>query len=416
MVKKIIDVFPPKKTKYIKKFEKEIETKISSRPKFEFPKFNFKSFFLFAVILFFSLLISVSFKFSKAEIKIWPATEELKLTEKLVVDTKVNKVDLKNKIIPGKIFESEETFSEEFSATGKILKKAQGTIRLFNEYTTQDEIWLAGTRFVSSEGKLFKSKDKISIPGAKIENGKVKASYVDVPVEAAEGGAEYNIGPSEFSIVALKGTPKYFKYYGKSFEAMKGGGEFSKVEKEDLEKAEKSLIEIAKSKAIEILKSKIPAEFLIPENSFTIEVLEKNSTAKEGDEIEKFNFQVKIKIKSIAFLKEDLSNFAKDYISSQLTPGKVAYFPSLKLDPKTEIFNFDLGKTTLYLEMASKAYNTIDLSSLKKGLAGKNIKEVNSFLLSQPEFSKVQINIFPFWLKSIPKDIDKIEIFYPLID
>lgn len=430
MAKKVIDIIPLKKRfedkkKEIKKLEikaKEPALEIEAKklqlklPEFRFFKFSLKFLLSFLAILFLLSIVLLSFKFSKAETKIWPKTEELKLSEKLVVDTKIDKVDVKNRVIPGKIFESEEIFSEEFSSTGKILKKAQGTIRLFNEYKTEDEIWLAGTRFVSSDGKLFKSKDKILVPGAKIEGGKIKASYVDVPVEAAEGGADYNIGPSDFSIVAFKGTPRYFKYYGKSFEPMKGGGEFPKVQKEDLENAEKSLIELAKNKAIEIFKNKIPAGFEIPEKAFSVEVLEKNSTAKEGEEVEKFNFQVKLKIKSIAFSKEDLSNFAKEYTLLNLPNQKEIYFPSLKLDPKTEILNFELGKVTVSLDISIKTYSLIDEVYLKKGLAGKNLSEAKTFLLNQPEFSKVQINIFPFWSKRIPENINQIEIFYPLID
>lgn len=414
MSQKVFDIFPKKAEQ--KKKETKSKKLIPKFLEFKPLKISPKFFFFFSSILIFFFLFLLSFKFSKAEIKIWPKTEKINLNEKLVIDTKADKFDLKNKILPGKILEGEETFSEDFLATGKILKKAHGTIRLFNEYTTQNEIWKEGTRFVSSEGKLFKSKDKISVPGAKIEGGKIKASYVDVPVEAAEGGAEYNIGPSDFSIVALKGTPRYFKYYGKSFEPMKGGGEFPKLKKEDLENAEKSLLEKAKSKAKDIFESKIPEGFSILQDSASVEVLEKNSSAKEGDEVEKFNFQVKLKIKSIAFSKEEILNFAKNFISLHLADGKGAYFPSLKLDFKTEILNLDLGKATISLNMECETYPTLDILNLKKGLAGKNLKEVNSFLLAQEEFAKVKINLFPFWVKKFPENINQIDISYPLLD
>lgn len=415
MGRKLVDIHFPKELKYFKEIKKE--EKIGEiGPKLKFPKFNFKKFSFFSLVLAFLIFIFLSFKFSKAEIKIWPKTEELEYTEKVIVDTKASGIDIKNKVIPGKIFASEEIFSGEFSATGKVLKKAEGVIRLFNEYTTQDEVWREGTRFVSSEGKLFKSKDKIFVPGAKIENGKIKASYVDVPVEAAEGGKEYNIGPSEFSIVAFKGTPKYFKYYGKSFEPMKGGGEYRVVMKEDLENAEKSLIEKAKNDVKEILKNKIGEDFLFPENAILVEVLEKNPGAKEGDEVEKFNFQIKAKIKVIAFSKQELLDFSKEYISSQLKEKMEAFFPSLKSDFKAEVSNFDLGKMTLSLKMKVKAYPSLDLLSLKKSLADKDLNEAKSFLLAQPEFSRVKIEIFPFWVKKIPENINQIEISYPLID
>jgi hypothetical protein len=373
MTQKVIDIIPPKKFKEKKKALEFVEKKKVEIPKKEFgfkeklPKFPVKKGIIFATFLILaSIFILLSFKFSKAEIKIWPKTEDLKLNEKLIVDTKAGSIDSKNKIIPGKIFEFEETFSDDFPASGEVLKKAEGIIRLFNEYNTQDEVWKEGTRFVSSDGKLFKSKDKISVPGAKIKDGKIEASFVDVPVIADKGGEEYNIGPSDFSIVAFKGTPRYFKYYGKSFQPMKGGGKSYQVTKEDLEKAERTLIERGKEKAKEILKEKIPTDFSFSDDAIEIEVLEKNSSVKEGEEVEKFNFKVKVKIKTIAFSKNDILNFIKDYVLSQVPEKKGISLENLKFDYKTELANFDLGKINLSFNVSTKIYSTIDPLQLKK--------------------------------------------------
>jgi hypothetical protein len=421
MPKKVFDILPPKKEKILiaKKEVPGLKERIRPKihfPKITFPKISFRKFiFSFLILLLVSALI-FSFKFSRAEIKIWPEVEEVNFVEIVTVDTKAENLDLNKKTIPGKFFETEETFSNSFNSSGKILKKAEGTIRLFNEYTTKDEIWKEGTRFVSSDGKLFKSKDKIYVPGAKIKNGKIEASFVDVPVIAAEGGSQYNIGPSDFSVVAFKGSPRYFKYYGKSFGPMKGGGEFQVVAKEDLERAEKELINLATQKTKEILGKKIGNGFSFSEDVIEISVLEKNSSAKEGDEKEKFDFQIKVKIKTIIFSKDDLSNFAKDYLASKIQPEKEFYQPSLKIDLKGEVKNFELGKAGFQMRISGKVYPKIDPLSIKKAIAGKSLEETKFFLLNQKEISKSKIEIYPFWIKKIPDDIKRIEILYPLVD
>jgi hypothetical protein len=197
---------------------------------------------------------------------------------------------------------------------------------------------------------------------------------------------------------------------------MKGGGKSYQVTKEDLEKAERTLIERGKEKAKEILKEKIPTDFSFSDDAIEIEVLEKNSSVKEGEEVEKFNFKVKVKIKTIAFSKNDISNFIKDYVLSQVPEKKGISLENLKFDYKTELANFDLGKINLSFNVSTKIYSTIDPFQLKKGLAGKEIKEAKTFLLNQPEFSKVQIKIFPFWINKIPDNINQVEIFYPIVD
>ena len=70
----------------------------------------------------------------------------------------------------------------------------------------------------------------------------------------------------------------------------------------------------------------------------------------------------------------------------------------------------------LSLSLSSKIYPKIDLGALKEGLIGKSLSETKIFLENQPQIIRTEIRLFPFWLKSIPKDIKKIEINYPIID
>lgn len=408
MAKKIFDISPKK----IEKIPEKKELPSFQKPKFQIslPKISLKgSFFIFFLILAIIGFL-ISFRFSKAKIKIWPETETSNFREKIEVNLKIEKSDFKNKILTGKIFEAEKNFSEEFSATGKSLKKAEGIIRLYNAFSTQPETWLAGTRFISSDGKLFKSKDKISVPGAEIKNGKIVPSFVDVPVIAAEGGSEYNIGPSHFSILAFKGTPRYFKFYGESFEPMKGGGEFPQVKKEDLERAENSLTEKAKTELKEILKNQIPSDFVFLDNASEIKILNKSSSAKEGQEVDKFNFQIQAKIRNISFKKDEAEELAKKIILSQIPKGKSIFKESLKIDYSIENIDFDLGKMNLSLAISIKTYPEIDLNSLKEALREKSLNETKIFLENQPNIKKSEISIFPFWLNHLPKDLEKIEI------
>jgi len=420
MAKKIFDILPPKKEEKLPEKKppfvlKKPNFKISF-PKITFPKFSLKKPIFLFLVLILILLFAFSFKFSKVEIKIWPETELINFKTKLTIDTKIETPDFKTNLLPGKIFEVEKTVSEEFSASGRALKKAEGIIRLYNSFTTQPENWLADTRFVSSEGKLFKSKDKISVPGAQIKNGKLFPSYVDVPVIAAEGGADYNIGPSKFSIVAFRGTPRYTKYYGESSEPMTGGGEVPQVKKEDLEMAEKTLAEKAKAEAEVALKEKIPTEFLFSKEASETKILEKSSSAPVGTETEKFNFQIKVKSTTFAFKNKDINDFAREFILSQIEEGKLPYQESLKIEYSLETFNFETGRALCSLSLSVKIFPEIDLITLKKRLVGKSLAETKIFLENQSEIVKTEIRFFPFWVKSIPKNLERIEIKYPLID
>jgi len=418
MPEKILDILPPEEKKKEEIVKKEVLKK--EKPEFKFkitlPKFPLKKGLVFLPLFVLFFLFILSSYLAKAEIKIWPEVQSPNFRAKITVDKEVEKPDFNAKLIPGKIFEVEKNVSGEFSSSGKILKKAEGTIRLYNNFTTQDENWLSGTRFVSSDGKLFKSKAKILVPGAQVKNGKMVPASVDVPVIAAEGGTDYNISPSKFSIIAFRGTPRYTKYYGESFESMTGGGEVPQVKKEDLENAQNFLIEKAKTESKSALKEIIPSEFLFSEDALQTKILDKFSSTKEGDEVEKFNFQVKASSATFAFLKADLNNFAKDFILSQISEGKKLFEESLRIEYSPETADYQEGKISLSLDFSAKIYSEIDMDVFKKNLRGKSLTETKTFLENQPDIIRSEVNFFPFWIKNIPNNLERIKIQYPLID
>lgn len=241
-------------------------------------------------------------------------------------------------------------------------------------------------------------------------------SFVDLEVIAAEPGRDYNIGPTTFSVVAFRGTIRYDKYYGESTEPMSGGGEVFQVKKSDLENAEKNLTEKVKKEVEGIMESEIPAEFAFLRETLDIKILEKLSRAKEGQEVEKFWFQIKAKGAALIFKKEDLKNFAIEYILHQIPEGKEIFRESLKINHSLEKIDLPLSKTTISIDLSAQIYPKIDLSNLKKSLAGKSFQKTKNFLEEQPEILRIEARFFPFWAKQIPTNIEKIEIEYPMID
>jgi hypothetical protein len=422
MPKKILDIFPPQKPEKKESFfkGKELKANMSLPPKKtwrrpSFLKIEFKKSLIFVAFVLIFIII-LGFSVSKAEIKIWPETQAVSFKTEITVDKDIESSDFENKTIPGQIFEVEKTISKEFLASGKVLKGSEGIIRLYNAYSTQTENWLSGTRFVSTEGKLFKSKGRITVPGAEMKNGKIIPSFVDVPVMAAEPGSDYNIGSSHFSVVAYRGTSRYTKFYGESFQAMIGGGEAPQVTEKDIEDAQSILVDEAEAEAIIALRKEIPDDFLFLRDTAEATILEKSSLVEEGAEVEKFNYQVKARAITITFKKEEVNNFVEEFILSQIPKGELLYLQSLKINYSPTLINFGLGQLTLSLDFSAKIYPQLDLELFKKELVGKSKPETEFFLESYPEIVQTEAHFWPFWVQKVPKDIEKIKIDYPIIE
>ncbi len=421
MTKKMWDILPPKTS--LPSHDKEIR-EISLEKEEIVKKTKIKKGWLLTP-LFFVILAVFYFKVSSAEIKIWPVTEVTYVEAKLIVDADVKEIDFEKGIIPGSIFESEETVSGTFPSTGKAFKKAEGVISLCNAYTTKSEEWWIGTRFMSAEGKTFKSKAEIPVPGAEIKDNKLVAKCVDVPVIAAPeedyngedyNGEDYNIGPSNFSIVSFRGTQRYTKFYGESFEPMRGGGKSLVVTEEHLEKAKESLVKEIEIKAANSLEEKIGEDFVLLEDTLKTEITESLSLIKVGDEMESFNFRVNAKLTGIIFEKKDVDLFTENFILAKAGEGKVVHQKSLNIGYTPQVVDLEAGRLVVYLNVSASIYSGADLAMLKSGLAGKSLAEARFFLQNQPGILNTELNFSPFWVNSIPKDLSKVKIEYPIIE
>lgn len=411
MTKKILDILPP--TTFPEERPKPPLKKMISLPLFAKKKW----WGVIPLVLIFLIIIALALYFTLAwaEIEIWPEAEVLTFKTKVTIDKTAKETNLLNKVIPGEIFEVEKTVSEEFSSSGKILneKKAEGLVRIYNNYHLSQTL-VATTRLQpplekfqpplkEGENPWFRTLEKVTIPAK---------GHKDVKVIADSPGEKYNLPPSIFSLPGLAGSPQYTFIYGESFEPMKGGlkTETPRVTQKDLDKAKSALSEKAKEESRVSLKNKMPVDFDFLDGATETEILETFSLARAGTELEKFSYQVKAKSATLAFKKEDLDNFAGEFILSEIPSGKLVHRESLKINYFLETFNLGAAKIILSLNLEAKIYSDIDEISLKKGLQGKSSAETKIFLENLPQISRAQIKLWPFWVRSVPENIEKIEI------
>lgn len=429
MPEKISDIYYPESDNLSLKSEPEVKKEVfTRRPPKKTKKKNFFLLLFLGGIVLLILLVFTTFLLAKAQIELWPETKNFDLEERIEINTTKDVSDFEAKIFPGKIFEITREESDEFSSSGKALQegKAKGVIQVYNAYSTENQVLVANTRFISADGKLFRSLKRVVIPGGKYDaNGKLVPGFLDVEVVAAEAGEEYNIGPSTFSIPGFAGTPKYTSFYGKSFSPMKGGfrGQTPQVTQEDLNLAEKVLSEKILENGKDVLKKQIPPDFILVEDAYKSEIIEFLPGVKAGDTVAVFNPRAKGSLKAIAFKRSDLENFVKGLAISRVSQDESFSLEgfwieskiqeqSFKLDYRVYSIDWEKGVMILDLLFSAKIYPVAEETLLKKALVGKSLKEVESSLSSQPQIRKVQVRLRPFWLFKVPQNLNKIKIIY----
>jgi hypothetical protein len=410
MPKKIVDIFPPQKIREyrepLRKEEIQIEKEITT-PGHQRKKSGWKLLLLFLVLMLLAGgFFVLNFVLAKVEITIWPKINNLNFEEEITADTKAKQIDFQGKIVPAKIFEEDKITSKQFPASGKILKEenAKGVIKVYNNYTAPQTL-VANTRFQPPAEKIlyFRSTKSVVVPA--------KGS-LDVEVKADRPGEDYNIGPSTFSLPGLAGLPQYYSVYGKSFSPMTGGvkKEVLQVSQSDLDSAKKSLTENLAGENKDYLRSKIPANYVLLDAAISQEIITASSSVSVGSEAETFNFYIKSHLKVISFSQTDVENFADSLIEAGSKNGEKIQPDSKKLDYSVESIDKTAGKISLKLNISANNYLDINLDSLKKSIAGKPLKEVRTLLGDQSNIKKIQIKVFPMWLKDNPLQEDKVNI------
>ena len=77
-------------------------------------------------------------------------------------------------------------------------ERATGVIVVYNAYSAAPQRLIKNTRFATEDGKIFRAKDSIVVPGTTIENGKIIPGSVEAIVVADEPGEAYNFQTPEF--------------------------------------------------------------------------------------------------------------------------------------------------------------------------------------------------------------------------
>jgi hypothetical protein len=410
----------PLKKRPIVKVEPVSEpTEIKTRPKEVFPQplitaSRWPKFFV--IFIGFALLVAALVGYlalPTAEIIIFPKTEKVNFDLIVVGSKDISRIDESLNRIPLQEIKIERTKSKSFLATGEkqLNEKARGVITVYNEYSSSPQTLVATTRFESPEGKIFRITKNIVVPGAKVEEGKIVPSSIDVEVVADQPGAEYNIGPTNFTIPGFKGTAKYAGFYGKSQAPMSGGSteKIKIVSADDIKKAEDSLAKELKDEVKQTLQEQIPTDLKLIEGGLKEEIT-KISTVEEGTQADRFTIEMKATVRALLFSEEDLRNLVDLNLASQISENKRPLSQTQQIHWDEPVIDWSKEEITLSLHIQEDIAWQIDVQTLKKDLAGLKEIEVRKYLANRMEIERAKVTFWPFWVKRIPSQEKRIKI------
>lgn len=383
-----------------------------SMPVFSFPRFR-RSFLWWGIgIAVFVLGIFGAITIlPRASVIIEAQTQEWNYNDSVITD-KAAVTDIAKMTIPNQVFSQKNNAQIKFPATGKrqVERKAGGVVTVYNSYSSDPQPLVEQTRFMAPDGKIFRLTKTITVPGAKIIEGKIVPSNIEAAVVADQAGPDYNVGPIKlFTIPGFKGTPKYQSFYAESKSDMIGGfiGEIAYPTDDDARDAKAKAQSELENGLKTTLLTQIPQEFKILDGATRYRVLEQKVDA-EADQDGKFGVFTDAQMTIIAFKEDDLKMLLEK--RAKRDNGEEFDVRNSELAYGLARADFDRGVLSFPVDYKSILAKRIDVEELKKNILGKSESELKLTVFALPGLKSATISLWPFYVKTVPTDPEKVKI------
>ena len=180
--------------------------------------------------------------------------------------------------------------------------------------------------------------------------------------------------------------------------------------KDDIDGATNIVTIEVKDKVKKEFQEKIPQGLKLLESAQSLEIIESSSNLKANQPGERFIVTVKARASGLAFKEQDALFLAGKIMNEKISENKILLLSTIKINYQSVKNNFTQGETALTCKVEADAAWNFDEEKIKNDLAGKNEADVRIYLSSIPEIENARVIFWPFWVKKIPSNKNKIKV------
>jgi hypothetical protein len=355
------------------------------------------------------LFFAFSYLFSKATVTINPKMKEVVLNENLSANKEGSASTLPFDLV---VISGEEIKNVQTTEMKDITQKAEGTVVIYNTFSSASQLLSIDTRLEGSNGKIYKTKTKITVPGMTKDN---KPGSIEVKIYGSVAGPEYNSAPLDFKIFGFKGTPKYAKFYARSKGDITGGfqGKFPVISDSQKFSVVNELKNTLQAKLSRRATDQIPSGFILFKDAVFLDT-DENNVDLTSTEDNVLSLKLKGTLYGLLFNEEKLTKKIAENNIEKYDENAV-YLPNIR-DLKFSLTNkdsaslADVKNISFNLSGNTKIVWKFDTDKLLADLLGKSKKDFNQILLQYPDIDSADLVVSPIWKNSIPSKTKNIKI------
>ncbi|MEK7560645.1 MAG: hypothetical protein AAB539_01675 [Patescibacteria group bacterium] len=315
--------------------------------------------------------------------------------------------------IPAELLTFTETMTRDFPATGKSTASASatGTIRIYNQFSQSPQTLVKTTRFLSEDGTLYRLSRTTTVPGAKLDGGKLVPAFVEAQLVADQHGQEANkSGEIRLSVPGFKGTPREKGFYAIAPAGFSGGnqGDGLAVSREDASQASQRITQ----EIFDALKKKIAGA--IPDGFMTVAgldeiVITRVDTPEEGTPAERFSVSADAEAKTLVFREADFYRILGRAILKDDQTREIVRQADTLVSAVADR-DFEKGSAAVTVSGRARTRTTINADEIRRLAAGKKLGSLKNIIRGRFAVENVVLTLFPPWRFSAPDDPSRIRV------
>lgn len=353
------------------------------------------------------LLLVLNWYITSAKVTLFAKADQVPTSFDFTADPSASDVNTESAVIPANQITIQKNLTGVVQATGKkdAGTPAHGTMTISNCYDNQAHTFVAGTRFQSPDGKIFRSDEDATVPaGAGSFFGCTTPGKVSVSVTADANGDNYNLASgTKYTLPGLSAAQQAG--------IVGTGGQMSGGTSKTIQIVQQADVDKAKDAALAAAKNSIQSEFnskagknqlaisaSLQENDGTV-----SSNPAVGAEASSATLTIQVTYTELAVDRGKLAQLTKAQEQKQVGNENQIYddgVANMKITAgKAEDGG---GAQRMHAETNAYAGGKIDKTALAKQLKGKKYGEAADLASHLDGVERAEVAISPSWTTSMP--------------
>lgn len=341
---------------------------------------------------------------TSATLTLYARGAEAEVDTEFTVDPASEESNAGEGLLKGQRVSYDHDLTSNFAATGKkeVGTKASGEMTISNSMGVEQTL-IAGTRFSSPDGKIFRSDAEVVVPAARLNaDGDKVNGQASVKVTADQPGDGYNQAPAPYGIPAL-GNDRIRAQGGQ----MSGGTSKTVpvVTQADIDKAREALLKKDAESALKELRGQIGKGSRLLEASISQTAARVAAEPAAGEEATgQPSLTVTASYTALAVPEKDLADLLRTQGELALGDNKQIYEDGLegaKIAAKGEADA--AGRQTFSLVAVVSGGPKIDTATVAREAKGKKYGEAIELAGGLPGIERAEVSMNPSWASRLPR-------------